>query len=435
MKRFGPALLGLLFLGWTAGAQTSREELLSHMELTAGNYANYPVPTGHLTPAPDGYKPFYISHYGRHGARYMTSDKHYRRLKETLDSARTLGILTEYGKDVRHRIKKAAADAKDRAGELTELGARQHRAIARRMYDNYPTLLSQPLSVFANASNSRRVMLSMANFCLELKSLNPSLDFSFDASEHDLYYIKSNKSIVVPDNDTDDKLYSKLSKFKKKMLSGEPQLEKMFTDPERAKTFIDRYTFADDLYNVAADMYCLPELGLHFDDVFGEDGMIDGFRAYNASWCLWEGLMPGAKTSYYRIYPLLQNFLDEADEVIASGGSGLRLRFGHDSVVLPLAYIFGFQEAVNGTDDMENLHKTFSIIRLIPMAANIQLVFFRKAGSDDILVKFLMNENETSIPLRTDCYPYYHWSDVERYYRDMIESAHLEYKTPTDDED
>ena len=81
MKRIGLALLGLLVLGWTAGAQTSREELLSHMELTAGNYANYPVPTGHLTPAPAGYEPFYISHYGRHGARYMTSDKTYRLLR------------------------------------------------------------------------------------------------------------------------------------------------------------------------------------------------------------------------------------------------------------------------------------------------------------------------------------------------------------------
>ena len=435
MKRFGLACLGLLLLGWTAGAQTSREELLSHMELTAGNYANYPVPTGHLTPAPAGYEPFYISHYGRHGARYMTSDKHYQRLREALDSARTLGILTDYGKDVRRRIRIAAADAKDRAGELTELGARQHRAIARRMFDNYPALLSQPLSVFANASNSRRVMLSMAYFCLELKTLNPSLDFRMDASEHDLYYIKSNKSIVVPDNGTDDGLYRKLSKFKKKMLSGEPQLKALFTDPELAKTFIDQYTFADDLYNVAADMYCLPELNLRFDDVFGEEGMIDGFRAYNASWCLWEGLMPGARHSYYRIYPLLQNFLDEAGEVIASGGSGLRLRFGHDSVVLPLAYIFGFQEAVNATDDMDDLHHHFSIFRLIPMAANIQLVFFRKAGSDDILVKFLMNENETSVPLTTDCYPFYHWSDVERYYRDMIESAHLTYQTPSEDED
>ena len=435
MNRLRICLLCLLALGLQAQAQTSREELLSHMDLTAGNYANYPVPTALPTPAPDGYEPFYISHYGRHGARYMTSDKHYRRLRHQLDTARSLGLLTDYGRDVRHRIKDAAADAKDRAGELTALGARQHRAIARRMYDNYPSLLSRPLSVFANSSDSKRVMLSMANFVMELKSLNPSMQFTMDASQHDLYYIKANKSIVVPENDTEDALYSKLSKFKKKMLSGKAQMEAIFKDPERAATFIDPYTFADDLYNVAADMYCLPELGIKFDDVFGEEGMIDGFRAYNASWCLWEGLMPGAEPSYYRIYPLLQNFLDEADEVIASGECGLRLRFGHDSVVLPFSFALGFREAINGTDDMENLHKQFSIIRLIPMAANIQWVFFRKEGSDDILVKFLMNENETSIPIGTDCYPFYHWSDVERYYRDMIESAHLEYKTPDEDED
>ena len=166
MKRIGLAWLGLLVLGWTAGAQTSREELLSHMELTAGNYANYPVPTGHPTPAPAGYEPFYISHYGRHGARYMTSDKTYRRLRQQLDTARTLDLLTDYGKDVRHRIKIAAADAEGRAGELTTLGARQHKAIARRMFDNYPSLMTKPLFVEANSSTSRRVMLSMANFCL-----------------------------------------------------------------------------------------------------------------------------------------------------------------------------------------------------------------------------------------------------------------------------
>ena len=435
MKHFRLTLLCLLLLGWTAGAQTSREELLSHMELTAGNYANYPLPTGHPTPAPEGYEPFYISHYGRHGSRYMTSDETYRRLREQLDSAKTLGILTDYGKDVRSRIKKAAADAKSRGGELTALGARQHKAIAKRMFDNYPTLLSQPLDVFANASNSRRVMLSMAYFCQELKSLNPSLTIDMDASEHDLYYIKSNKSIVVPDSPTDDELYSKLKKFRHKMLNGKPQMDAVFTDPELAESFIDPYTFADDLYNVAADMYCVPELNLSFNDVFGEDGMIDGFRSYNAAWCLWEGLMPGAKKSYIRLYPLLQNFLDEADEMIASGGSGLRLRFGHDSVVLPMAFIFGFKEAVGATDDMEDLHNHFSIFRLIPMAANIQLVFFRKAGSDDILVKFLMNENETSVPLPTDYYPYYHWSDVEPYYRNMIEEEHLVYQNPDEDED
>ena len=435
MTRFRFVLLCLLLLGWTAGAQTSREELLSHIELTAGNYTNYPVPTGHLTPAPEGYEPFYISHYGRHGARYMTSDRAYRRLKEQLDSARKLDILTEYGKDVRHRVKAVAADAKDRAGELTALGARQHKAIARRMFDNYPSLMRQPLAVDANSSTSRRVMLSMANFCNELKSLNPSFEISMDASEHDQYYIKANRNIDVPSCSTDGLLYDKLKAFKQKMLSGEPQIQAMFTDPARAKTFIDQYTFADDLYNVASDMYCLPELNISFNDLFGDEGMIDGFRAYNASWCLWEGLMPGSRKSYYRIYPLLKNFLDEADAMIASGGCGLRLRFGHDDVVLPFSFTLGFPEATGATDDMEDLHNHFSIHRLIPMAANVQWIFFRKAGSDDILVKFLMNENETSIPIETDCYPYYHWSDVEPFFRNKIESAHLVYKNPHEDED
>ena len=435
MRRLSLILLGLSVLGWTAVAQTSREELLSHMELTAGNYANYPVPTGHLTPAPEGYEPFYISHYGRHGSRYMTSDKPYRRLTRQLDTAWTLDLLTELGKDVRRRIRIASADAKDRAGELTTLGARQHKAIARRMYDNYPSLMMQPLFVEANSSTSRRVMLSMANFCLELKSLNPSLDISMDASEHDMNYITADKRIVVPESETDDALYRKLQDFQQMLLSGEKQMTAIIKDPERAKSFIDQYEFADDLYNVAADMYCVPELNLRFDDLFGEEGMIDGFRVYNASWCLWEGLMPGARTSYWRIYPLLQNFLDDADRMIASGGSSLRLRFGHDSVVLPLSFILGFQEAIHATDDMEDLHNHFSIFRLIPMAANIQWVFFRKVGSENILVKFLMNENETSVPIATDCYPYYHWSDVEPYYRNMIESAHLVYKETPDDED
>ena len=43
-------------------AQTSRAELLAHPELATGNYCNYPTPTGHVTPAPEGYKPFYVSH-------------------------------------------------------------------------------------------------------------------------------------------------------------------------------------------------------------------------------------------------------------------------------------------------------------------------------------------------------------------------------------
>ena len=417
-------------------AQTSKSELLSHLELASGNYCNYPNPTGHITPAPAGYEPFYVSHYGRHGSRYMTDDDAYKYVLGKMDTAQVRGWLTEKGKEVYERLKVAAADAYHRDGDLTQLGGRQHRAIAHRLCVNYPSLMMQPITVKANSSTVRRCMLSMANFCQELLIMNPSLNISMDASEHDMYYIIPNDSIEIPKSETDGDLYDKLDTFRHEKLNGRHQIELLFNDTKAASTFIDGYQFADALWNITSDMLCLPELGLSFNDLFTEDELIDGFRVYNASWCLWEGLMPGSRHNYYAIYPLLKNFLDEADLMIASGKKGVRLRFGHDSVVLPFSFILGVQEAMGGTDDMEDLHNHFSIFRLIPMAGNVQLVFFRKQGSDDILVKFLMNENETSVPITTDCYPFYHWKDVRTYYRNMLEEANITYKTKIEkDED
>ena len=35
---------------------------------------------------------------------------------------------------------------------------------------------------------------------------------------------------------------------------------------------------------------------------------------------------------------------------------------------------------------------------------------------DDILVKCLLNEMEATLPVETDAFPYYRWSDVREYY-------------------
>ena len=425
-------MIGVPFVAWT---QTSRPELLSHLELASSNYCNYPNPTGHLTPAPAGYEPFYISHYGRHGARYMTNDKPYKYLVGKLDTAQVMRLLTPQGEDALRRLKAAYADAYNRDGDLTQLGARQHRAIAHRMCVNYPSLLGQPLTVTANSSTVRRCMLSMANFCLELKTIYPLLDIRMDASEHDMYYIIPNDSIEIPKSARDAELYDILSAFKRRMLNGRHQMALLFNDTVKAAQLIDAHKLADNLWHINSDMLCVPELGLSFNDLFTDDEIIDGFRAYNASWCLWEGLMPGARPSYYAIYPLLKNFLDEAHAAVASRQPAIRLRFGHDSVLLPFAFILGVDEAIHTTDDMENLHNTFALFRLIPMAGNVQWVFFGKKGSDDVLVKFLMNENETSIPIATDCYPYYHWKDVENHYRNMLKEANIKYKTVIDEKE
>ena len=431
MKKINLTVISIL-MGWAmacpVSAQTSKAELLAHLELATGNYCNYPLPSGHVTPAPEGYEPFYVSHYGRHGARYMTDDDPYKYIIGKLDTAQTRGWLTDKGQEVLLRLRRAAADAWNRDGDLTRLGALQHQGIAHRLATNYPALLMQPVDVRANSSTVRRCILSMANFCQELKSMNPQLNITMDASKHDMYYLTPNDSIDIPQKGIDDPLYEKLDQFRHEKLNGRYQMALLFKDPAVVGDFVDGYQLADGLWNIASDMHCLPELELSFNDLFTVDELIDGFRVYNASWCLWEGLMPGSRPNYYAIYPLLQNFLDEADQLIASGRRQVRLRFGHDSVVLPFAFILGVKEAIHGTDDMENLHNTFAIFRLIPMAGNVQLIFFRKQGSDDILVKFLMNENETSIPIKTDCYPFYHWKDVSAHYRSILANANIKYK-------
>ena len=84
-----------------AAAQTTKEEMLASPEKTAGVYYAYPAPesTDHYTKAPKGYTPFYISHFGRHGSRYLISDSEYTNPMETLERADKAGALSPLGKD------------------------------------------------------------------------------------------------------------------------------------------------------------------------------------------------------------------------------------------------------------------------------------------------------------------------------------------------
>ena len=52
------------------------------------------------TPAPKGYKPVYISHYGRHGSRVNWECSNYIYVIDILENADDAGILTQEGKEL-----------------------------------------------------------------------------------------------------------------------------------------------------------------------------------------------------------------------------------------------------------------------------------------------------------------------------------------------
>ena len=414
-KKLLTAALLLVCVGATA--QITKKELYRDIDRAGANYYPYPGPAQKvLTPAPAGYEPFYISHFGRHGSRYMEDNEYYVYAIGKLDTAAQLGILTPKGAEVLEILRKGYDNAYNRDGDLSLLGGRQHQEIARRMYDRFPSLLSQPMKVDARSSTAGRCMISMFYFCEELQGLNPALEIRMNASNRDMNYIVRNKKVDIEESPEAAELEAKVDAMLEKALDPTRCMKSLFTDVKKAESILEPLELLEAIYNIAADLPNIPELGLSLTDFFTKEELFNVFKAFNAAIMTSIGVIPGSTPAYRQQLEARDSIVSIADRVIRDGGPALTLRFTHDGTILPLTYLMGIKEAMGGRTDFENLHKYISVDKLIPMAANIQLVFYRKEGSDDVLVKFLFNENETSIPVKTDCAPYYHWKDVKQYW-------------------
>ena len=117
---------------------------------------------------------------------------------------------------------------------------------------------------------------------------------------------------------------------------------------------------------------------------------------------------------------LLKNIIATADTVTQTQAT---LRFGHEVCVMPLACLLELGNSGAVVEDLGKLDEVWRNYNIFPMGCNIQLIFYRpkKGKSGDILVKALLNEREQTLPVPTNFYPYYKWSDLRKYYVDKIE--------------
>ena len=91
------ALATLFFLVQTVWAQDFQSSIRQNIDRFAGVYHSYEYIPAADTPAPKGYKPFYVSHYGRHGSRHQIGSSGTRPY-EAIEKAEKAGLLTEEGK-------------------------------------------------------------------------------------------------------------------------------------------------------------------------------------------------------------------------------------------------------------------------------------------------------------------------------------------------
>lgn len=403
-----------------AAAQQAKDEIYANPRLSGSNHLAYPGPVqDRLTAAPKGYHPFYISHYGRHGSRYLIGRDEYDVPAAVLARADSLGKLTPLGRDVLRRVRLLRAEADGRLGELTPLGAEQHRQIARRMYERFPEVFRGSVTVDAKSTVVIRCILSMENELQELLRLNPDLIIKHDASEHDMYYMNQSDHALSA-RKTPRRALVAWNDFASRHVSRAALMSRLFADNEYVKYEVDTLDLGNRLFKLASNVQSSPlgsEMTLY--DIFTKDELYNFWLADNASWYIGYGACAlNGGTQPFSQRNLLRNIIHEADSCMALERPGATLRFGHETMVLPLVCLLGINGYDMSTACLDSLEsKGWINYKVFPMGANVQLVFYRRSATDgEVLLKVLLNENEARLPLPSDLAPYYRWNDFKEYY-------------------
>lgn len=420
MKKKTLSLLIFSFSVLTSFAQTAKEEIYADILKSGSNHMAYQVPTTPLTRAPKGYEPFYMSHYGRHGSRWLINDNDYLNVIRVFRRAKEQNVLTSLGLEAYQKLERFYPTTKGRLGELSDIGEQQHHGIGRRMTEHFPEIFSgKDAEVDARSTVVVRCILSMTAECEELTAFNPQMKMHNDVSESYQYYLNHNFSQRLKDASRDRSAI--VNSYAKKYVHPERFCRALFTDESfwTDEDFRPR-SFMRNVFGVVTNMQSHGN-GEDMWNLFTTEECYDLWKVVNIDWYLGYGPAPQTGSiMQFNQADLLHNIIETTDTVMASKTfkNGATLRFGHEVCVMPLACLLELDSCGRQVQDLDHLEDYWVNYRIYPMACNIQLVFYRSKKQKDapVLVKALLNEKEATLPVPTDQYPYYKWDDLRAYY-------------------
>lgn len=424
-------ILSAFTLFFSADAKVIKKDQISAENLGkfAGSVYEYIAPTEPLTPAPKGFKPVYLTHFGRHGSRFLDNASNYDRPYNILKEADDAGALTDFGKDVLRRVGIIRAEADQRAGDLTPKGMQQHRDIARRMVENYPELFKDGKTIMARSTTSHRVLVSEYSALMQIIRMRPKIRIDYDSSNHDEPWMYTEDRAVSAHK---RKINAAVQEFNQRHTHPERLMKALFKDP----AYITDVQGRDQSGSLYSSLYDLASYvqgsdpGVDLNDVFTYDEWYDLFLINNMRWYSQGGYSPLTDNVVpYGHCVTLQNFIDFADEALAGNGVSVMLRFGHEVTLMSFFSLLDLNGSGYSTDDLESVADHWVAYDLAHMGGNVQWVFFRDRKGD-VIVKFLMNEEEATLPESVPFYkdgkgreqkPYYRWEDVRKFYQDKID--------------
>lgn len=421
-KLFFAALAAALLLACPLNAQVTLQKIAQDKARAAGIHLPYAFTEQTYTPAPEGYTPFYISHLGRHGSRYNTNAKELAGIVSAMRACDSLGILTPVGKELKRRLETLNRESQDRFGALSARGAREHQGIGDRMYLRFPEVFSNPQrrNISATSSTSIRCILSMTNFASSLIRRDPSLNITYDANDRTKKYLMKNTGI----GEIEKQRREMVAPVRKEEFNPDRFFEAIVTDQKALRTVVkDRSHFCKDLYVAGGIVYCVDlEKTSNLYDFFTVDELytlakLDSYDFYGDH----ANSREFGKKRVAMADELVEDIIAKADEALSpSSTKAADIRFSHDWVISPLLAMIGI-EGMDKSRPLLRVDKYWMTSDYIPMAANLQLIFYRSPESGKTLVKLLHNEKEVLIPaLQTTSAPYYDWDELKPYLEKRI---------------
>ncbi len=407
-------ILGLFAFTGLLYPQTTKEEFFKNPGLAGGLYSPYPYEYVAQTPAPEGYVPFYISHYGRHGSRWVISPECHTIPQKILNKALAAGKLTEAGKTLLERINMLAAHAESRYGDLSPLGVKEHRGIAERMFKSFPQVFEKgehSRFIYSRSTQVPRCILSMSAFDERLKEFNPEITVVQEATLRNKYLNNDAKLL----RDTARKIESD---FLKRQFNPKRFITNLFTDTVYANQIIDdQRRFAHEVFTAAMNIPDFEDIPFTLTEFFTPGEMYVLAQLSNMQMYFMAGPSGvNGKAVTKSASLLLENIIACADSAIQTGKVSADFRFGHDTYIIPLLALMDIKDMNNREDNPDKIYSAWTAAKISPMGVNLQLIFFKNAKTGDVIVKLLHCEKEVQIPVQTDIAPYYHWKDVKAYY-------------------
>ena len=447
MKKILSSLL-LLATCFSLGAQDDALRLIAeNPDRAANNMHSYEFRPIVDTKAPKGFKPFYISHYGRHGSRYEQNSTFARAAMAGFHHLDSLDLLSDAGKALYADVTAVVEAHKGMEGSLTPRGAREHQTLAQRMARRFPDAFKNKdrWEVNSFSSTNFRCIVSMCNFTNSLKAESPRQEFTYTSAERFMAYINPSLRVQRPGippaprpNFTPEMMArmrggnqedSKFSPF-----PGEPTydftrfLKPLFKNYDAALAALGNpEPFVRAIYSAGGLCQDIDFLGIDiYRTYFVPEELVHFWASGNDSiYRMWGGSVENGDIVRYAIRPLLMDFIKKADAAMQPGSHRTAdLRFGHDTSILPLFALLGVDDPQNRVFPYKEAHeKGWYAFFQVPMATNCQMIFYQNKKGE-VLTKVLYNEQEVLIPGITPVSgPYYRWDELKAHFLKLCEQA------------